>query len=131
LRGKAIEIIHWCIRWNHGQFHKGSQESHVNSSLNQNQFKLDSSLRPHPNVVAVLGICTQMDKMMWLVTGNHSYLILCNLYIFIEYLEDGNLLELINSKWPFKEETVLSMAMDIAAGMYHIHVSCIYCTFVL
>jgi serine/threonine protein kinase len=43
----------------------------------------------------------------------------------IEYLAQGNLLDLIHAEFPFKEETVLFMAMDIAAGMYHIHVSSI------
>jgi hypothetical protein len=38
-------------------------------------------------------------------------------------MQCGSLLELISSSWPFNEEVVLSMAMDIAAGMYHVHVS--------
>jgi hypothetical protein len=38
-------------------------------------------------------------------------------------MQCGSLLELISSSWPFNEEVVLSMAMDIAAGMHHVHVS--------
>jgi serine/threonine protein kinase len=87
-------------------------------------------LRPHPNVVGVLGICAQKDKMVCLVTGNNGKFTK-PVKIFIEYLRGGSLLELIFSKWPFSYETILSMAMDIAAGMYHIHVSCINCTIVI
>jgi hypothetical protein len=38
-------------------------------------------------------------------------------------------MDLIQVEFPFNEETVLFMAMDIAAGMYHIHVSIIILLF--
>eukprot|EP01119_Soliformovum_irregulare_P014085 TRINITY_DN3814_c0_g1_i5.p1 TRINITY_DN3814_c0_g1~~TRINITY_DN3814_c0_g1_i5.p1 ORF type:complete len:444 (-),score=96.22 TRINITY_DN3814_c0_g1_i5:82-1413(-) len=91
------------------------QDVAVKLLLNQNmtdkeleEFRAESqlmmNLRPHRNVVPLLGICTTQ-----------------RLCIITDYIEAGSLERLIRSPYLITWRMVLSISKGIVAGMYHLH----------
>lgn len=69
-------------------------------------FSRRSALRPHPNVVTILGVCMQVDDP----------------FIVSEYLDGGSLANLLlDGSIPISSEVALQMCADIASGVSHVH----------
>jgi len=93
------------------------QDTAVKLLLNQQmtakeleEFRAESTLmmdlRPHRNLVPLLGACTDPAKKLCLVT---------------DFIEGGSLETLLKSKVVFSWKLVLDIGKGITAGVYHLH----------
>jgi serine/threonine protein kinase len=64
-----------------------------------------AALRPHPNVLQFLGICSKPGKPLCIVST---------------YLAGGSLYNLLRSSDAMSNETKVKLARGIAAGMQHL-----------
>jgi len=71
----------------------------------KNECLLMTNLRPHRNVVPLLGICTDPEK-------------LC---IITDYIENGSLERLIKSSIVITWDVIFNIVKGIQAGVYHLH----------
>jgi serine/threonine protein kinase len=67
------------------------------------------NLRPHPNICNLLGVCTDSQYPLCIIT---------------EFVEQGSLKSLLDDfNFKFEIETAVAMLKDIANGMNHLHVT--------
>jgi len=72
----------------------------------QHEIGIHKHLRPHPNVVSVLGVC--MD--------------LVDPFILSEYIDGGSLSQLLNETQAFlSPEAAVQICKDVASGISHVH----------
>jgi tRNA A-37 threonylcarbamoyl transferase component Bud32 len=83
---------------------KSSHLSHKQVEEFMDEFKLMKNLRPHPNIVQVLGIVS--EPMLCIVT---------------EYMDGGSLLTYISGPEKISPEIVLGLLQGIAQGLLHLH----------
>ncbi|KAL6075745.1 Ephrin type-A receptor 4a [Balamuthia mandrillaris] len=72
----------------------------------QHEAQLMRTLRPHPNVVQLMGLVEEDGLPECIVT---------------EFLTNGDLLSFLRKKDDLSGESMIAMAFDVAAGMAHLH----------
>ncbi|KAL6073281.1 Protein tyrosine kinase 2 beta [Balamuthia mandrillaris] len=72
----------------------------------QHEAQLMRNLRPHPNVVQLMGLVEEDGMPECIVT---------------EFLANGDLLSYLRKQDQLSEESMIAMAFDVAAGMAHLH----------
>ncbi|KAL6073278.1 Tyrosine-protein kinase abl1 [Balamuthia mandrillaris] len=72
----------------------------------QHEAQLMRNLRPHPNVVQLMGLVEEDGMPECIVT---------------EFLANGDLLSYLRKQDQLSEESMIAMALDVAAGMAHLH----------
>ena len=85
---------------------KGSSTHDVCNSLSETiqiDISFSRSLRPHPNVIQIFGVCNQP---------------VC---ILTEYMKRGSLDVVMKTPQPFNNNRIVSIGKDIASGMHHLH----------
>ncbi|KAL6045682.1 Tyrosine-protein kinase abl1 [Balamuthia mandrillaris] len=110
--GRGAFGVVWRGTWRDSQV--AIKQLNITQAKEIDAFKAEAELmkrlRPHSNVVPLLGVCTEEHKPFCLVT---------------EYLPEGNLRSFLRSKKGKQamkdKKTFLRMAREIAAGMNHLH----------
>jgi len=71
----------------------------------RNEVQLMKKMRPHPNVLGLLGVCTQAPPYA----------------IITQYVEGGSLSILLKSKTALSPDTLFDLTKGVARGLNHLH----------